>query len=133
MKLFLSILFLSLTAPAFAFAQTNVSTNIVVITNTVDAITVTNAAQAAAAVLHFSAPSVSYENAVEIIGSLLGLVLVGARYLRKVIPDKWQVNGLGLALAHVAGELNPTITKLAQAASDPTATPPGKNTVPTQY
>lgn len=39
-----------------------------------------------------------------------------AAYARKLIPDSLQVNKLGLALAHVAGEMNPSIAKLGAAA-----------------
>ena len=40
------------------------------------------------------------------------LVKALAGYARKIIPDSSQVNKAGLLLAHVAGEVNPTIQKL---------------------
>jgi hypothetical protein len=53
----------------------------------------------------------------------VGIPLVNAlaRYARKAIPDNAQVNSLGLALAHVAGEVNPSIAKLAAEAASPSA------------
>jgi hypothetical protein len=45
-----------------------------------------------------------------------------ARYLRKWIPDSVQNNKAGLALAHIANEVNPTIEKLAAAAEQEKAT-----------
>ena len=86
------------------FAQTNVLP---------PSITVSNATQAVGALIRYEAPSVSPENALVIAGGIMGFVLAGAKYLRKLIPDSWQVNGAGLLLAHAAGELNPTIATLA--------------------
>ena len=40
------------------------------------------------------------------------LVKALAGYARKIIPDSSQVNKAGLLLAHVAGEVNPSIQKL---------------------
>lgn len=90
-----------------------------------DPLVVSNSTQAAGALLHYAVPGIGFDNAVELAGSLMAILLVGARYLRKLIPDKLQANTFGLVLAHLGGEMNPTITKLAQAAIDPKMTPPG--------
>lgn len=45
-----------------------------------------------------------------------------AGYARKIIPDTAQVNKAGVLLAHLAGEVNPSIPKL-QAIADSTTQP----------
>ena len=51
----------------------------------------------------------------------ISLIRFFSSALRKIIPDNLQVNQLGLWLAHLAGEVNPSIEKLA-AAAKPTPT-----------
>jgi hypothetical protein len=98
-------------AKSAATVQTIVFSNgVPVATNTVaapvNAATITNYAEIALKV-------------VEALGGLAAAVLVLARTLRKIIPDKSQVNGLGLALSHLSGEINPSIAKLSEAAAAP--------------
>jgi uncharacterized membrane protein YfcA len=113
MKMIICLFFLTLAITALS--QTNPAP---VIPVAPEQIVVSNADQALGAFIHYKAPSINFENAVKLAGSLMAIVLVGARYLRKIIPDSWQVNKAGLALAHVAGEINPSILKLAVDASN---------------
>ena len=97
MKTIICMLFLTLAITALS--QTNPAP---VIPVAPEQIVVSNADQALGAFIHYKAPSINFENAVKLAGSLMAIILVGARYLRKIIPDSWQVNKAGLALAHVA-------------------------------
>jgi len=56
----------------------------------------------------------------------IGIPLVKslASYARKAIPDSAQVNKAGLLLAHVAGEVNPSIAKLGTEAQSQSLTSP---------
>lgn len=44
------------------------------------------------------------------IASILGLVVIAARMLRKAIPDNLQTGAMGTALKHAALEINPSLT-----------------------
>ena len=44
------------------------------------------------------------------IGQLLALIFIGARLLRKGIPDKMQTGIVGTVLKHAALEINPQLT-----------------------
>lgn len=116
MKTIICMLFLTLAITALS--QTNPAP---VIPMAQEQIVVSNANQALGAFIHYKAPSINFENAVKLAGSLMAIVLVGARYLRKIIPDSWQVNQAGVALAHLAGEVNPTVAKLALASAQEAA------------
>ena len=54
--------------------------------------------------------------------SIIGALVAAsgaARGLRKFLPDSWQANKWGVWLAHIALEVNPTISKLKEAAQSP--------------
>ena len=70
-------------------------------------IPVTSATSALAAFLHYLFPNVSLVT----IGSVVGLLVGGANWLRNVIPDKWQVNKIGVWLSTLAGDVNPSMAK----------------------
>lgn len=103
--------------PSGMISQTNLPT---VAQTTNSPIVVNNASEAFGAFLHYEYPNISFSD------FMIGLGFISpflARYARKIIPDKLQVNSLGLLLAHWGGEINPSIAKLSQAAASPTAVP----------
>lgn len=117
MKTIVFLILITLSIPLYAQTNSPVATN-------AQPLVVTNANQALGAFIHYEAPSIDFEDSVKLAGSLMAIVLVGARYLRKIIPDSWQVNKAGLMLAHVAGEINPTMLNLAaEAAKEALAKP----------
>lgn len=77
-------------------------------------ILVTNATEALGALIHFEAPNLDVGLCIKIAGMLVVIALPVAKYLRKLIPDHLQINKFGVALATVAGEVNPTVEKLQQ-------------------
>ena len=64
---------------------------------------ITNAVPDLAKFVHDVAPSLSYDQIVALIGSLV----VIARILRKAIPDTKQTGTVGTILKHAALEINP--------------------------
>jgi hypothetical protein len=127
MKTIICLLFIALSIPLFAQSNVppiSVGQAMALGSNQAVAeepITVSNANQALGAFIHYKDPSISFEGAVKIVGELAVLVLIGAKYLRKIIPDSWQVNQGGVLLSHLAGEVNPTVAKLALASAQEAA------------
>jgi hypothetical protein len=127
MKAIFFLLFLTLSIPLFAQSNVppiSVGQAMALSSNQAAAeepITVSNANQALGAFIHYKDPSISFDGAVKIVGELAVLVLIGAKYLRKIIPDSWQVNQGGVLLSHLAGEVNPTVAKLALASAQEAA------------
>lgn len=120
MKKLIIVITLAVTCIAAQAQNQAVSTNAEPVINqpTPPPILVSNAKEAFGAFIHYEFPSMNVEDSIKLAGAVMGILIGGSRYLRKIIPDRLQVNKLGLALAHIGGEVNPEIGKLAIASAE---------------